>query len=142
MQPVYANAQEQMEAELEAAMAADFTAPEAGDSAEAAVDVSEHAPEGQAWLRLSLPPNGLDADGDLPVLELRVDQVGLQGVQMCVCEMLPLYTHAWSRLGQSPNRLDADGGLLELRVDYTRLHTIVWISFGPVTDFRCAVVPC
>lgn len=73
--PVYANAQEQMEAELDAALAADAAAAY-GESNQ---PLAPHAAVGlgnldNGLLRLSLPPTGFDADGDLPVLELRNDQ--------------------------------------------------------------------
>ena len=71
---MYANAQEQMEAELEAAMAADAAVPDSSAIVEGVADAFEQGEQHGARLRLSLPPNGLDADGDLPVLELRTDQ--------------------------------------------------------------------
>lgn len=63
-----------MEAELEAAMAADAAAPN-NSQTEGTADALEPEEQKNVLLRLSLPPNGLDADGDLPVLELRTDQV-------------------------------------------------------------------
>ena len=65
-----------MEAELEAAMAADAAAPNNSQTEGiSTADAFEPEEQKNALLRLSLPPNGLDADGDLPVLELRTDQV-------------------------------------------------------------------
>lgn len=60
-----------MEAELNAALAADAAAAPDDSSQATATGL---AAENNALLRLSLPANGLDADGDLPVLELRIDQ--------------------------------------------------------------------
>ena len=74
----FATPQEQMESELEAAMAADAAAAaETADGNEDSTLPGTDAPQEEQLHRLSFTGEGIDFGGDAPVLELRETPVSL-----------------------------------------------------------------